>query len=254
MNPAKTTMKPFSGEISLAGRVCVVVLLAFILFPPGRAWAQQATNIANYSVNSAVPDNDASGLSSTVTFASSQISSLDAVVVTLDLSGGYNGDLYAYLTHSSGFAVLLNRAGRTAANGLGYADSGFNVTLGDSAANGDIHSYRFAFNPGGGAVSGVWAPDARNIDPTVALDTSPRSAFLNSFRGLDPNGTWTLFVADVSAGGVSTLNSWGLQVVGVPEPGTSGLIILGGVVLLSFSRHSKQQKCGKRRYAWREFR
>src|ERR1041384_6130967 len=28
--------------------------------------------------------------------------------VFLNLSGGYNGDLYGYLVHSSGFAVLLN--------------------------------------------------------------------------------------------------------------------------------------------------
>ena len=32
--------------------------------------------------------------------------------MTLNLSGGWNGDLYAYLVHNSGFAVLLNRVGR----------------------------------------------------------------------------------------------------------------------------------------------
>jgi hypothetical protein len=38
------------------------------------------------------------------------------VNVGLQLSGGWNGDLYAYLVHSSGFAVLLNRVGRGTGN------------------------------------------------------------------------------------------------------------------------------------------
>src|SRR5215470_16537192 len=50
-----------------------------------------------------------------------------SINVTLNISGGYNGDLYAYLVHSSGFAVLLNRSGRTGANGFGYGDAGFGI-------------------------------------------------------------------------------------------------------------------------------
>ena len=215
------------------------LFLVFALLPWRNALAQ-VSGSANYSVNSPIPDNDASGLSSTVTFASPQINAVQTMNVTLNITGGFNGDLYAYLTHGSGFAVLLNRVGKTGANGLGYADGGFNVTLGDAASNGDIHSYQLTVNPGGAALSGTWAPDARNIDPAVSLDTSPRTAFLNSFNGIDPNGSWTLFVADVSAGGVSTLNSWGLQVIGVPEPSVPFLTTVGGLALLLSARRSKR--------------
>src|SRR5690242_1870037 len=51
------------------------------------------------------------------------------VNVLLNISGGYNGDLYGYLVHSSGFAVLLNRTGKTGADLIGYSDAGFNITL-----------------------------------------------------------------------------------------------------------------------------
>lgn len=214
----------------------VLLVVFFALLLCGGALAQTSTS-AIFSVNSPIPDNDASGFASTVSLSSPGITSIENLGVTLSIGGGFNGDLYAYLTHSSGFAVLLNRVGRTTANGLGYADSGFNLTLEDAAANGDIHSYQLLVNPGGAALSGTWAPDARQIDPTAALDSSPRSAFLSSFNGLDPNGTWTLFVADVSPGGISTLDSWGLQVVGVPEPSTMTLFVLCGAFVLFFRRY-----------------
>jgi subtilisin-like proprotein convertase family protein len=42
---------------------------------------------------------------------------------------------------------------------------------------------------------------------------------LESFIGLDPNGTWSLFIADLNGGGVTSVQSWGLQmdIVAVPE-------------------------------------
>ena len=50
------------------------------------------------------------------------------------------------------------------------------------------------------------------------LNTSGRSAYLNAFNSLDPNGTWTLFIADLSSGDTSTLVSWELDITAIPEP------------------------------------
>src|SRR5207245_1018581 len=86
----------------------LLLLLVSTLFHLQGALAQSSSS-ASYSVNSPIPDNDASGLSSTVMFASPQISSIETMNVTLNITGGFNGDLYAYLTHGSGSAVLLNR-------------------------------------------------------------------------------------------------------------------------------------------------
>lgn len=56
---------------------------------------------------------------------------------------------------------------------------------------------------------------------------------LSGFSGLDPNGTWTLYVADVSGGDLHQLNSWGLDFanpVVVPEP--TSVFVLGGFLTL----------------------
>ena len=174
-----------------------------------------ATNI---SVNYTVPDDSPLGVVSTMNITT-PIGSITNVKVTLNITNGYNGDLYAYLVHQSGFAILLNRVGKTVSNPFGYGDPGFNVTLDDAAANGDVHDYRVtlfgnAVTPIGGPLTGAWAPDGRNVNPLTVLDTDPRTAFLGSFQGLDPNGQWTLFVADLSAGDVSKLVSWGLEIQG----------------------------------------
>ena len=134
----------------------------------------------------------------------------------------FNGDYYATLGHGAGFAVLLNRPGRTASNGVGYSDNGFNVTFADNAATGDIHAYRTAVGgpPPGGMLAGLWAPDGRNVDPATVNGTEPRTATLSSFNGLSPDGEWRLFISDEGAGGVARLASWTLRMQIMPDAST----------------------------------
>ncbi len=75
------------------------------------------------------------------------------------------------------------------------------------------------------------------------LDTDTRTRFLSGFNGMNPNGTWTLFVADMSGGGVSTVTAWGRDITAVPEPGEAlgtGLL-LGSALLL---RMRPRKHCG----------
>ena len=200
----------------------------------------QAKQNTNFFANALVPDNDLSGLASSRSFTS-VITNITDLDLNLTIAGNFNGDLYGYVTHGTGFSVLLNRPGRTASNPAGYSDLGFNVKFDDAAANGDIHTYRAKLLGDPSAhldspVTGTWQPDARAVDPSVAVDTDARTAFLSAFNGLDANGTWTLFLADLSPGGSSTLISWGLEVTGIPEPGTWILFTLGGFGLLIASR------------------
>jgi hypothetical protein len=59
---------------------------------------------------------------------------------------------------------------------------------------------------------------------------------LSLFNSTLPNGAWTLFIADLSSGGQSTLVSWGLTIVTVPEPQTWAMLVGGAGMLLAFRR------------------
>jgi outer membrane autotransporter protein len=179
-----------------------------------------------------IPDGSPVGLSSdklTGLDFSTSIVVITGLKVTLNIAGdpagGWNGDLYAYLRHTTpagtGFSVLLNRVGRTsqiAPGSFGYDDSGFNVTLDDLAVNGDIHQYQTVFTPAANTpLTGTWAPDARNIDPDTVVTGDARTALLSSFIGKTTQGTWSFFVADLSGGSQMTINSWGLELSGLPS-------------------------------------
>jgi subtilisin-like proprotein convertase family protein len=166
------------------------------------------------------------------TIIGSEITTITDISVTLDIDGTWNGDLYVYLQHDSGIAILMNRVGRSSLNLFGTSDAGFVVTLNDLGAFSDIHGA----TAGGGPVTGFFASDGRETDPDSVLDTDPRTALLTNFIGGDANGGWTLFVADMSGGNGHTLNSWSIEVTGVPEPGTSLLLLLSGSLLLRRKR------------------
>jgi subtilisin-like proprotein convertase family protein len=173
-----------------------------------------------------IPDNSLTGWSDSRTISIPGYTDITGLTVSLDLSGGWNGDLYAYLVESSGFVVLLNRVGVTANNSVGYGNGGMTVTFSD-AASGNIHSYG-----GLSAPNGTYQPDGRNISPLSSpatfSSTSP-STPLSSFDGLNPNGTWTLFIADVSPGFQSTITGWDLDIAAVPEPRS---LVEGGIAAL----------------------
>ena len=199
-----------------------------------------------YTVNQVIPDGDFSGLalSTNLTGMSGTVSDL---TLGLNILGGNNADLYAYLAGpNGGFAVLLNRVGVDLANPYGYEDSGFSITLGSAAAS-NVHHYQatgFTLN-GNDQLTGFWAPDGRNISPLsppATFDTAPVTATLDSFVGTNPNGLWTFYIADVSGGASGILESWELSLTTVPEPSTLALAIVGGLLLGGVFRRRKQVK------------
>jgi subtilisin-like proprotein convertase family protein len=217
-------------------------ILAIAVLAAALAGSARADFVQTYSTGfqngGVIPDGSLVGWSDTRA-VSGVGGPITDVNVSLNLSGGWNGDLYAYLVHSSGFAVLLNRVGRSGTSGAGYGDAGMNVTLDDQATRTmDIHWYQaepgyVAADITGGA---IWSPDGRNVDPlTGNTTTASRDALLGSFNGLDANGNWTLYIADVAGGDQATLSSWTLEIAAVPEPGSMvegavAVLFLGGVV------------------------
>jgi subtilisin-like proprotein convertase family protein len=178
------------------------------------------TGFAN---DAAIPDNNLSGWSDTRTVSTMPAGTLAGLAVDLQLSSGWTGDLYAYLVNDTGFAVLLDRVGRPDAGSYGYGAGSMNVTLADgsswngNAILGNIHT-------AGATPAGIY------YNPDNSAITSG-SGTLGSFAGGPANGTWTLFVADLSGGGLTTVQSWGLQmdIVAVPEVETWVAAALAGM-------------------------
>src|ERR1041384_4121029 len=197
-------------------------LLAFALLCSLAVSAQTVTTTTNFSPGAYIPDASAAGLADT-RIINTPITFVTGLKVTLKISGTFDGDLYCWLGHSTRRTVLLNRVARRSSSSLGYGDPGFNVTFDDAATNGDVHVYRLTLNgnhspPLPGPLTNSWAPAARTNSRFSVLDTNARSAFLSSFNGLDPNGEWVLFVADVEGGDIHTLDNWGLQITGYVAP------------------------------------
>ena len=210
---------------------------AAAVYTPG--WSTGFANSGN------IPDGSPTGWSD-----SRSVSVGDAVItdisVKLNVSGGFNGDLYAYLSYNGVLVPLLNRVGVSGASGnaFGYSDTGFNVTL--SSTGTDVHFYG-ASSPtinGSGQVTGSWQVDGRSIDPNSApgsFDTASRVTF-SGLNGLNPNGTWTLFFADLSSGAQSQVVSWELDITAVPEPANVALGIFGGLMALGALYQSRRPK------------
>jgi subtilisin-like proprotein convertase family protein len=197
--------------------------------------AQSATYLQSWNVGLTIPDDDAVGLANTQTVTGSGIDTISLVEVTLLLDGAsaWNGDYYAYLHHGGGVTILLNRIGKTSTNSIGSGTVGMDVTFADDAAT-DVHQASAT----SGTLAGTYQPDARQADPAVVTDASPRTAFLSNFQGMSADGDWTLFIADMSGGDQGQLVKWSLSITGtaVPEPASSLLCLCAAPLILRRKR------------------
>lgn len=223
MNPepsdTHTTMKKISKKTQWLPQG-LGLWLAYVTFV-GAVAAPQSFSVGENGLQQMVPDNDLSGVARTVTTKGLNASVQYDLTVQLTLSstasGMFNGDYYAYLGHETSdggsyrIAVLLNRVGMSDTNPSGYSDGGFNIQLNDSA-KADVHTYRLTLGQiPSGALTGTWQPDGRSVAPGLAYADVPRAAGLGPLGTMDPNGTWTLFVADAQTGGTAVLTDWKVQ-------------------------------------------
>jgi subtilisin-like proprotein convertase family protein len=222
----------------------------------GVASAQVTNNYSfNVDVNQNVTDANASGLTSVGSFTG-MVGEISDISVSLNLGNAagdmaFNGDLYAYLTGpNGGYAVLLNRVGVSGTGTpFGYSDTGFKMTF--VASGNDIHFYQnFSYSlNGSGQLTGTWGADGRAIDPASPpslFDITARTATLDSFTDTDPNGVWTLFLADLSAGSQDVLNDWTVNIITVPEPPASALLVTGALLLVCTTRKFRRNRSGGR--------
>ena len=156
---------------------------------------------------------------------------LGKVTVTLsDLNHSYPGDVNVLLVAPSGAKTLvMSHAGDQVGTGL-------NLTFDDSAAG---------LLPAAGQLpSGVWQPTAYGPAPGLGgfpsnAPAGPYPTTLSALNGVNPNGSWSLYVFDDSGGDAGAIsNGWslaltsispvnqiadlGLAAVAAPNPGLVG--------------------------------
>ena len=199
----------------------LAVLGSFALPLAASAGIFTSTYTTGFANGGVIPDGSVAGWSDTRTISGLGSAPIVNVTMTLDVSGGYNGDLYAYLSYNGTIIPLLNRVGVGTGNAFGSSDAGFNITLSSAAAT-DIH----LASAGGSQLTGTYQPDGRTIDPLSApasFDAASRVSF-HALDGMNANGNWTLFFADVTASDEhSTINGYSISVEVVPEPVTAAL-------------------------------
>ena len=203
-----------------------LMMMGALLQTQAAIYSSGNVNGSGTSLNLAIPDGNPNGLFTTIS-VSGAAATLTHVNVTLNISGGYNGDLYGYLSYNGTLVTLLNRVGTGGGDTFGFSASGFNnITLNDASGNGNIHDIA---NP---VANTSYTPDIGGGNN------------LASFNGGNPNGTWTVFFADLSGGDVSTLNGWSLDLTAVPEPVNAAMAVFGaGLFGAGFARrHFRMRK------------
>ncbi len=171
-----------------------------------------------------IPDNDATGVAYALDFGATGLTISD-IKISLNISGGWNGDLYVYLAHGSDYAVLLNRVGATANGADGYGTSGLNILLEPATTHADLADIHTVQNPAS-------SPTAYAADGRAAYADTCRPQTLDVLLNGDPNGSWTLFFADRAAVSASTLNSWELDITAIPEPVSVALACFAALPLV----------------------
>jgi len=127
--------------------------------------------------------------------------------------------------------VLLNQPGVTGGNPFGYAGSGLNVTLTD------------ATTLGGNPVTSIQS--MTETPGQLFSGTYNAAGTLGTFNNSSANGNWTLFFADMTAGGgQAQLTGWSLGITAVPEPANMAMIIFGvgfiGIGIIRYYRNSRK--------------
>lgn len=98
------------------------------------------------------------------------------------------------------------------------------MLMSDVGGGTDVNNVTLTFDDSGPAVgttivSGTFRPTNSGTTDTfpAPAPAGPYGAFLSAFNGVDPNGTWQLFIVDDAAGDVGTLSGgWSLKLEAMP--------------------------------------
>ena len=226
MNPVGLTdTHHLKSRIKTMKRQLITGLLLLGTFTTARATLFFQGNLGSISttlgtsqgsvVNSTIVDGNPTYVTANTMTLSGLGSSLSSLTLSLNITGGNNSGLYAYLVHGSTTLTLMNQPG-VGINGFGATGAGMNISLLDGASD-----------------HGAIQSETSSSFLTGSYNAASSLAGFNSAG--DPNGAWTLYFGDtISGGGNATILGWGLDVTAVPEPVNMALgvfaVVLAGTV------------------------
>jgi subtilisin-like proprotein convertase family protein len=187
------------------------ILIGMLAAVCGTGLAQEVTYDDSSSPGATIPQSDPTGVSFSTTVSSGDIPTgyyVTGLTVSLNISGGVNGGLVAYLQSPGGSVELMNQPGTAPFGALG---SGLNLVLSDAGSSSiqtALETPGSVFGSGSGSVYQA-------------------AGSLSSLNLTPADGTWTLFISDVNGGGSPTLNSFSFNITAVPEPANMALGIFG---------------------------
>ncbi|MBX3688782.1 S8 family serine peptidase, partial [Dokdonella sp.] len=161
-------------------------------------------NLICSTVNTAIPDNNTTGLSNSITVADT--STLTNLKVSIKGTHTWVGDLKFQLSRGAGNVMMVDRPGYTG-SGFGCSNNDFDIVL-DDAATTPVEGQCNATPP---ALSGV---------------VKPNNPINSVFAGAPFNGTWTLTASDNAGGDTGSLAEWCL----IPTTATGATYTVGGSV------------------------
>jgi len=147
----------------------------------------------------AIPDNDPTGVTSTLTVSDDVV--LTDLDVNLDIAHSWIGDLTVTITSPAGTAVTV--VDNIGGPGFGCSEDNIMVTLDDDAAEA-------VQDQCASPIEGTFSP----LNPLAV------------FNGENTMGDWLITVSDGAGGDTGTINNWGIEFTSV-NPNTEVVIELG---------------------------
>ena len=198
-----TNFKSLSGVgVVLAGTVSAIAVLTVL--------PASAVTFTGTGTGFNIPDNNATGASSTITVPTGSNFLITNITVTLNnLTHTWLGDLIANLTYvpTNTTVSLFNRIGRPT-NTLGDS-SNFNGNYSfNDAFTGDLWTVAASGNSSFNIPSGNYFPTGADSGTLVPI--------LTSLGGSQTAGDWRLTISDNAPGDAGSLGSWTLNLEGTP--------------------------------------
>ncbi len=185
-NQIEVTVTDDSGNVD----TCIATVNVIDLIAPIITCGPEPTvsETVSDSPNLAIPDNDPTGVNSTITITEDV--TIDDLNINLDVTHTWVGDVTTTITSPAGTSVII-------VDRPGYTGSGFGCSGDDILATLD--------DAGTGAVEDQCGAGVPTIDGTFTPNNP-----LAAFNGESTMGDWTITISDSAGGDTGTLNSWGI--------------------------------------------